>query len=114
MDKITKNGDPDKYSYSEYGIGFDSCWLFSIPNVDWGKNAIIFRIDMSSFVHINNKNKDIIFGKGPTQRLDNTTLTEEAEYILLIFQGCDKNFCFSLHYNGSNSFYLFKPQKYIS
>ena len=28
--KLTKNADPDKYSYSGYGIGFNSCSLFSI------------------------------------------------------------------------------------
>ena len=32
--KITKNVDPNKYSYSGCGIGFDSCSLFSIPNFD--------------------------------------------------------------------------------
>ena len=36
---------------------------------------------MSSSVHIDNKYKDIlILGKGPTQRLDNTTLTAEVKY----------------------------------
>ena len=36
---------------------------------------------MSSSVHANNKNKDIlILGKGRTQGLDNTTLTAEAKY----------------------------------
>ena len=36
---------------------------------------------MSSFVHIDNENKDIlIFGKGLTQGLDNATLTGEAEH----------------------------------
>ena len=35
---------------------------------------------MSSFVHADNKNKDIlILGEGPTQELDDTTLTEEAK-----------------------------------
>ena len=29
--KITKNADPNKCSYSGYGIGFDSRSLFSIP-----------------------------------------------------------------------------------
>ena len=28
--KLTKNADPDKYSYSRYGIGFDSRSLFHI------------------------------------------------------------------------------------
>ena len=43
-----------------------------------GKNVIIFGADMSSSVHIDDKNKDIlILGEGPTQGLDNTTLTVE-------------------------------------
>ena len=40
--KLTKNADPNKYSYSGYNIGFDSRSVFSIPNFDWGKNVIIF------------------------------------------------------------------------
>ena len=36
---------------------------------------------MSSSVHIDNKGKDIIIlGEGPTQGLDDTTLTAEAKY----------------------------------
>ena len=36
---------------------------------------------MSSSGHVNNKGKDIlIYGDGPTQRLDDTTLTAEAKY----------------------------------
>ena len=36
---------------------------------------------MSSSVHIDNKNKDIVMlGEGPTQGLDNTALTVEARY----------------------------------
>ena len=51
--KITKNADPDKYSYSGYGL-------------DLIKNAIMFGVDMSSSEHIDNKNEDIlILGKGP-------------------------------------------------
>ena len=41
-----------------------------------GKNVIIFGVDMSSSVHIDNKGKDIlILGKGPTQGLHDTSLT---------------------------------------
>ena len=77
----TKNADPNKYSYSGYGIGFDSRSLFSIPNFDWGKNVISFGVDLSSCVHANNKIKDIfILGKGQTKGLDNTSLTAETEY----------------------------------
>ena len=38
-----------------------------------GKNVIIFGADMSSSVHIDNRNKDIlILSEGPTQGLDDT------------------------------------------
>ena len=48
--------------------------FFSIPNFDWSKNVIIFGVDMSSSVHFDSKNRDIlILGEGPTQGLDNIT-----------------------------------------
>ena len=74
---------------------------------------------MSSSVHVDNKNKDIlILGDGPTQALDDTTLTPEARYSINFTQP-NKRFVLSLHYNGSNSFlfvdatkkYHFKAQK---
>ena len=40
--RIAKNANPNKYSDSGYGIGFDSCSLFSVPNFDWSKNAFFF------------------------------------------------------------------------
>ena len=46
-----------------------------------GRNAIIFRADTSSSVHVDNKNKDIVnLGDGPIQGQDDTTLTVEAKY----------------------------------
>ena len=55
--KITKNADSDKYSYSRYEIGFDSRSLFWIPNFDQGKNFIIFGVDMTSSVHVDDRQK---------------------------------------------------------
>ena len=79
--KLTKNPDPDKYSYSGYGIRFDSRSLFSCPSTDSGKNVIVFNADMSSSVHIDNKEKYIlVLFVNPTQDLDNTALTAEAKY----------------------------------
>ena len=47
----------------------------------FGRNVIIFGIDMSSSVHIGNKKKDIlILGKGPTQGLGKHSLTAEKMY----------------------------------
>ena len=61
---------------------------------------------MSSSVHGDNKKKDIlILDEGPTQGLDDTTLTAEKNYSYN-FTATRKEFCLSLHYNGVNS-YLF-------
>ena len=81
--KLTKNDDPNKYKYSSYGIGFDSRSEFSSTDGSMEKNVIIFGADMTSSVHIDNKRKDIlILGERPTQGLDDTTLTAEAEYLV--------------------------------
>ena len=75
------------------------------------KNVIIFGADMSSPVHIDNKNKDIlILGEGPTQGLDDMTLTAEAIYPINFTQP-SKRFVLSLHYNESNSFLLVNATK---
>ena len=69
--KLTKNTDLDKYKYTGYGIGFYSRGEYSSPDGSVVKNIIIFGVDMSSSVHIDNKGKDIlILGKGPTQGLN--------------------------------------------
>ena len=58
---------------------------------------------MSLSVHIDYKNKDIvILGKGQTQRLRNTTLTEEAIYSINFTQP-NKRSVLSLHYTVRNS-----------
>ena len=68
------------------------------------KNVITFGPDMSSSLHIDNNNNDIlILGEGPTQGLNDTTLTTEAKYPINFTQP-RKRFVLSLHYNGSNSF----------
>ena len=51
------------------------------------KNVSIFGADMSSSAHVDNKTKDIlILGEGPTQRLNDTTLTAEAKYPINFMQ----------------------------
>ena len=81
--KLTKNADLDKYEYSGYGVGFDPHGSFLLSDgIAFDKNVIIFGGDMSSSVHIDNKNKDIlILGKGPTDVLDDTALTAEKKII---------------------------------
>ena len=75
-EKLIKNADPDKYKYCSYSIGFDSRSQFSWSEGGNGKNIIIFRVDNSFSVHIDDRNKNIlVLGEGPTQGLDNATIT---------------------------------------
>ena len=54
---------------------------FSLLDDSMAKNVTIFGVDMSSYVHIDNKKKDIlILGKGLTQGLDDITSTAKARY----------------------------------
>ena len=56
---MTKKADTEKYGYSGYGIGFDRRSAFSFPSGGFGRNVLIFRVDMSSSAHIDNKEKHI-------------------------------------------------------
>ena len=101
---LTKNADPDKYVYTIYGTGFDLRSEFSLSDDSMGKTFIIFGADMSSPVHVDNKEKYIlILGEGPTQGLYDTTLTAEAIYPINLTQS-GRRFVSSLRYNGGDSF----------
>ena len=64
--------------------------------MDFGRNVINFGVDMSSSVHAENKKKDIlILGEGPTQGLDDTTLTAEKKNSIGFIEH-NKKFCLSL------------------
>ena len=66
---------------------------------------------MSSSMHIDNENKDIlILGEGPTQELDDATLTAEAKHPINFTQP-RKRFVLSLHSNRSNSFLIVNTTK---
>ena len=109
--KLTKNVNPDKYKYSGYSIGFDSFSEFSFTDESMGENFSICGAHMNSSVHIDNKGKDIIiFVEGPTQGLDDATLTVEAKYHINFTQS-NRKFVLSLHYNRSNSFLFVNATK---
>ena len=79
--KTKKNTDLDKYKYTGYGIGFDSHGEYSLPDGSVCKNVIIFGVDMSPFVHIDIKGKNIlILGKRQTRVLHGTTFAAEGKY----------------------------------
>ena len=54
--RLTKIADIDKYKYSGYVIGFNRKGTFSVGN-GFGCNVIIFGVDMSYSVHVDNKEK---------------------------------------------------------
>ena len=69
-----------------------------------GKNAIVFGADMSSFAHVDGRNKNILaLGEGPTQGLGNTTIIAEAK-CPINFTESRKRLVLSFQYNKSNSF----------
>ena len=93
---LTKNNDIDEYKYSRYGIGFNRKGKFSVGN-RFGRNCIIFGVDMSSSVHVDNKKKDIlILGEGPTQGLNGTTLTAEKKCSINFAENSKKLFKLAL------------------
>ena len=99
---LTKNAGIEKYKYSGYGIGFDRRSSFSFPSGGFGQNVLIFGVDMSSSIHIDNKKKDVlILGRGPTQGLESALTAEKMHFIN--FTVTRKKFCLGLHYNGANS-----------
>ena len=108
--KITKHFDPDKMSHSGYGIEFDTRGKYSLPDGSIVKKIIIFGVDMSKSVNIDDKRKEIlVLGKGPTQRL-NYTLVAETQ-CSINFRRPGIKFYLSLHYNGGNNFLFVKPTK---
>ena len=95
--KLTKIADLDKYKYTGYGIGFDSCSEFLFTDGSYRKNVIIFGADLSAHLSV------LIISEGPIQGLDDTTLTAEAKFSIDFTQS-GKRFVLSLHYNESKSF----------
>ena len=82
---LTKNADIDKYGYSGSGIGFDRRSSFSFPGGGFGQNLLIFRADMSSSAHFDNKKIDILFlGIGPTQGLEHILTAEKCIRLILL------------------------------
>ena len=79
-----------------------------------GKNVIIFGADMSSLVHIVNKNKDIlILGARSTQGLDDTTLEQKLN-ILLVLPNQEKDLYQVYIIMQATVPYLLMLQKYIN
>ena len=55
--KLSKNSDLDKYGCNGYGIGFDARSQFPLSNNKWDKNVVIFGVNSSLLMHIDNRGK---------------------------------------------------------
>ena len=105
--KITKNAkNTSKHKYEGYGICFDEGGIFSIGNINNGRNVLIFGVHENSVIHSNNKANNIfIMGDGIVQGINGTTLYAGKTYSQN-FTAVNKKFVLSLRYNGDYS-YLF-------
>ena len=104
--QITKNADSSKYKYRGCGICFGEDAVFSIGNINNGRNVLIFGVHENSVIHSNNKANNIfIMGDGFAQGINDTTLYAEKMCSQNFTQPSTK-FVLSLHYNGDDS-YLF-------
>ena len=104
--RITENADTSKYKYKGYGIYFDGDALFSVGNINNGRNVIIFGVHKDSVIHSNNKANNIfLMGDSFMQGINDTTLYAEKMYSKNFTQA-SKKFVLSLLNNGDNS-YLF-------
>ena len=92
-------------------MGFDRKEFYSIGD-EIGRNVIIFRVDISSCSHIDDKKKDIlILDKGPTQGLEHA-LTAEKLYSIN-FTKKNRKFSLSFHYNWANSYFFVNGTEFI-
>ena len=58
--ELAKNADRDKYKCSGYDIGVDFRSDFTLTDGSLDEYVIIFGVDVSLSIHIDNKNKDIL------------------------------------------------------
>ena len=102
--KITKDArDTSKHKYEGYGICFDEGGMFSMGNINNGRNVLIFGVHENSVIHSNNKANNIfIMGDGFVQGINDTTLYAEKRYSQN-FTAVNKIFVLSLHYNDDDS-----------
>ena len=88
-------------------LGFDSRSEFLFTDGSYGRNVSVFGANMSSSVHINNKNN---FWWRTNTRIKSNALTAEAKHPINFTQSV-KRFVLSLHYNVSNNFLFVNATK---
>ena len=101
--ELTKTADPYKYKYSGYNIGFDSSSELWITDGSMGKNIILFGVDVSSSMYIDNKGKQILIlrylnSKDFTiNKNKNIGLKGVAKFLSVDFNPIDSNNILNIH-----------------
>ena len=95
--KITKNAiDNSKHKYERYGICFDEGGMFSMSNINNGRNVLIFGVHENSVIHSNNKANNIfIIGDGFVQGINDTTTLYAEKIYSQNFTAVNKKFVLS-------------------
>ena len=93
--RLTKNADINNYPYSGYRIGFDRKSSFSFPGGGFGQIVIIFGVDMSSSVHVDNKKKKH-FNSWKRSNTRIRTYTDSRKMYSINFTVTKKKFCLSI------------------
>ena len=102
---IVKNGNKEKWLYSDFGIGFNETGESSFGN-DSARNVVIFGVDNCSSSHTDNcKNNCLILGEGPTFGINGSFGLPEKEFSNNFCKAKTK-FCLGLHYNDDNSYLI--------
>ena len=92
---MIKTADIDKCKYSGYQVGFDRHASFSFRATGLGRNVIIFGINISSSMKIDNRKKYIlILGKGSTQGLEHTLAAEKILQSTVLYFTVQHNYLF--------------------
>ena len=108
--KLARNPDPVNMYMVTVVLDSPPIQNYHYLRVAWVEMSLFLDgLDMSLFVHIDIKKKDIlIIDIGPTQELDDTMLSAEKNNKK---SRSNKNFYSGLHYNGSNNFLFAKVTK---
>ena len=85
---LAKYAYKNEYKYSGYGVGFNNNGIFPEFNGRFGKNNNFWsRYELCcACQHVNKRENILIFGKRPTDRSDDTTLTAEKEHLINFYR----------------------------
>ena len=81
--KLTNN--PHKYGYSNYHIGFSVLSQFMLSVGQFDKSVLIFGVNNSSWVHADNRKKEIlVIGEGTMDGLDDPSINQLNILLILL------------------------------